>query len=47
MWKGLPIPRVENLNGRDYFLTKDKDNYINMFDNSFSNHNIEIINPIT
>lgn len=47
MWKGLPVPRVENLNGRDYYLTLDKDNYINMFDSSIYNHSIEIINPIT
>lgn len=47
MWKGLPVPRVENLNGRDYYITLDKDNYINMFDSSIYNHSVEIINPIT
>ena len=46
MWKGLPVPRVDNLNGLDYFISLDKDNYINMFNSSMSADHINIINPI-
>ena len=32
MWKGLPVPRIENLNGVDYYINLDRDNTINIID---------------
>jgi hypothetical protein len=46
MWEGLPVPRVENLNGLDYYISLDKDNYINMFNSTNAYNSIDIINPI-
>lgn len=47
MWKGLPIPRVENYQGTDYYINLDKDGFINMFDSKMDNYKISIINPIS
>jgi hypothetical protein len=47
MWKGLPVPRVESFNGVDYYITLDKDNFINIIDSTRTNEVLEIINPIT
>jgi hypothetical protein len=47
MWKGLPIPRVENYNGVDYYISLDKDNYINIIDSTMNYDYIDIINPIS
>ena len=47
MWKGLPVPRVESFNGVDYYITLDKDNWINIIDSTRNSNVIELINPIT
>jgi hypothetical protein len=47
MWRGLPLPRVENLNGIDYYISLDKDKFINIIDSTNNNDFIDIINPIS
>jgi hypothetical protein len=47
MWKGLPVPRVENYNGIDYYISLDKDGFINMFNSKIEDSSISIISPIS
>src|ERR1700689_5744146 len=47
MWEGFPVPRVENLNGVDYYISLDKDHYINIMDNTMRGHSINIISPLS
>jgi hypothetical protein len=47
MWKGLPVPRREHFYGKEYYISLDKDNYINIVDNGIVSDNVNIINPIS
>jgi hypothetical protein len=47
MWQGLPVPRVENSNGVDYYISVDKDKFINIVDSTRGNEFIDVINPIS
>lgn len=47
MWEGLPVPRVEHNNGIDYYVSLDKDKFINVINSSMEKDYIDIINPIS
>jgi len=47
MWQGLPVPRVENINGTEYYISLDKDRFINILDNTRGNNIMDIIDPLT
>jgi len=46
-WGGLPVPRVENVNGIEYYISLDKDNFINIMDSTYANDAVRIINPLS
>jgi hypothetical protein len=46
MWQGLPVPRIEQLHGNEYFVTLDNTSkFINIINNKNMDGYIEIINP--
>jgi len=49
MYNGLPIPRTEVLdNGTEYYFNLDKDGFLNVLNNSYSeNRGMEILNPFS